>query len=127
MYGAHTTTKDDDMERIGVVRGFSDADFAGCNDMRKLTTGWVFMFVNGPISWTSKLQTTVSLSTCEAEYYALLAAGKEAMWLLFLLEELGFYRVMPIEIRTDSEPAMKLAINNIQLNTRTKHIDIACH
>lgn len=61
--------------------GFADADYAGDLDTRRSTTGYVFMYGGGPVSWNSKRQSTVALSTMEAEYMALCAAVQEGVWL----------------------------------------------
>ncbi|KAF7184799.1 hypothetical protein CNMCM7691_006602 [Aspergillus felis] len=116
----------DVMHKLGIVVGYVDADYAGCIDTRRSTTGYVFMFGNGPISWASKLQSVVSLSTCEAEYTAIVHAAKEAIWLTYLLEDISFDGVRPMQINTDSQPAMDLA-HNAQFHARSKHIDINCH
>lgn len=63
-------SKDDSIQ----FNGFTDADWAGDVDDRKSTTGYVFKFQNGPISWNSKKQQTTALSTTEAEYMALSTA-----------------------------------------------------
>ncbi|KAH9696084.1 hypothetical protein KPL71_023037 [Citrus sinensis] len=61
--------------------GYCDSDFAGDLDKRRLPTGYVFTFGGGPISWRSILQSTIALSTTEAEYMAATEAVKEAIWL----------------------------------------------
>lgn len=61
--------------------GFSDADYAGDEESRRSRTGIVFVFNNGPITWLSQKQSTVSTSTCEAELTAAFAATKEIVWL----------------------------------------------
>ncbi|KAH9745510.1 hypothetical protein KPL70_004098 [Citrus sinensis] len=71
------------------VRGYVDSDFAGDLDKRKSTTGYVFTLVGATVSWVSKLQTNVALSTTKAEYMAATQACKEAIWIQRLLEELG--------------------------------------
>ncbi|KAK9200365.1 hypothetical protein WN944_015562 [Citrus x changshan-huyou] len=71
------------------VRGYVDSDFAGDLDKRKSTTGYVFTLAGAAVSWISKLQTVVALSTTEAEYMAATQACKEAIWIQRLLEELG--------------------------------------
>ncbi|KAH9689341.1 Integrase catalytic domain-containing protein [Citrus sinensis] len=71
------------------VRGYVDSDFAGDLDKRKSTTGYVFTLAGAAISWVSKLQTVVALSTTEAEYMAATQACKEAIWIQRFLEELG--------------------------------------
>lgn len=71
------------------IIGYSDADWAGDKSDRKPTSGSVFMMNNGPINWCSKKQTSVALSSTEAEYMALTLAAKEATWLRLILTELG--------------------------------------
>nr|CAD1824808.1 unnamed protein product [Ananas comosus var. bracteatus] len=79
------------------VQGYVDANFAGDLNKRRSTTGFVFEHGNGPISWMSKLQVTVALSTTEAEYMALTEATKEAVWLQGLMKELdGKVRVLKV-------------------------------
>jgi hypothetical protein len=65
----------------GELRAYSDADWGGDKDTRKLTGGYVFCIGKVAVSWTSKLQPTVSLSSLKAEYMALTQATKEAIWL----------------------------------------------
>lgn len=69
-------------------RGFTDADWAGDQDTRRSTSGFIFNVGSGTISWSSKRQPTVALSTCEAEYMGQTEATKEAVWLKSLLKEL---------------------------------------
>ena len=61
--------------------GYSDADRAGDVDTRRSTSGYVFQYGNGTISWSTKKQTTVTKSSTEAEYVALSLATQEAVWL----------------------------------------------
>uniref|UniRef100_A0A3Q7H8M3 CCHC-type domain-containing protein n=1 Tax=Solanum lycopersicum TaxID=4081 RepID=A0A3Q7H8M3_SOLLC len=68
--------------------GYCDSDYAGDLDKRRSTTGYVFTIANAPVSWKSTLQSTVALSTTEAEYMAITEAAKEAIWLQGLLREL---------------------------------------
>ncbi|KAH9670456.1 hypothetical protein KPL70_016992 [Citrus sinensis] len=63
------------------VRGYIDSDFAGDFDKRKSTTGYVFTLAGATVSWVSKLQTVVPLSTTEVEYMAATQACKEAIWI----------------------------------------------
>lgn len=72
-----------------LVEGYSDSDWAADKESRKSTSGFVFMLNGGPVSWCSKRQSTVALSSTEAEYIALTLAAKEATCLRLLLTELG--------------------------------------
>ena len=72
-----------------LVEGYSDPDWAGDKESRKSTSGFISMLNGGPVSWCSKKQATVALSSTEAEYIALTLAAKEATWLRLLLTELG--------------------------------------
>jgi hypothetical protein len=67
-------------EPLGLV-GFTDSDYAGCLDTRKSTSGYIFKFGNGAISWRSKLQDGTATSTTKAEYVAASEAAMEALWL----------------------------------------------
>jgi hypothetical protein len=71
------------------VMGYVDADYAGDLDDRRSTTGYVFTLAGGPICWKSMIQSTVAMSTTEAEYMAVAKAVKEALWLTGLVKELG--------------------------------------
>ena len=74
------------------IEGYSDSDWAGDKDSRKSASGYIFMLNGGPVSWCSKRQATVALSSTEAEYIALTLAAKEATWLRLLLTELGLLK-----------------------------------
>ena len=121
------------------IQGYSNSDWAGDKEERKSTSGYVFMLNNGPISWCSKRETTVALSSTEAEYMALTLAAKEATWLRLLMTELGLMTIDnesptvnvlrgegTIALKGDNQSAIALA-NNPVLHARTKHIDIQHH
>ena len=72
-----------------ILVGFSDSDWAGDRDTRRSTTGFLFMLGSGVVSWSSKLQPTVALSSAEAEYMAACAAVQEAIHVRQLLEDLA--------------------------------------
>ncbi|OWY97260.1 RxLR effector protein [Phytophthora megakarya] len=96
-------------------RGFecySDADWAGDIEARRSTSGYALMMNGGCISWRSKKQRTVALSSTEAKYMALSQATQEAVWLKVFLCELG-------EMTSDEA--------NPEFHKRTKHIDIRYH
>ena len=80
----------------------------------------------GPISWLSKKQATVALSTSEAEYVSVSAATQEAVWLRRLLTDIQAIPEGPTVIMEDNQGAIGIAKNPIQ-HARTKHIDIRYH
>ena len=108
------------------VVGYSDADWANDRDDRHSITGNVFKFANGAISWLSKKQAVVALSTAEAEYIALSSAAQEAIWLKRLLNDLGYKSEDGIQVLEDNQGAMALSKNPVG-HARTKHIDIRHH
>ena len=70
------------------LQGFVDSDHAGDMDDRKSTTGYVFTLGSAAVSWVSRLQKIIALSTTEAEYVAITEASKEMIWLKGFMEEL---------------------------------------
>ena len=108
------------------LHGFSDADFAGDATTRRSTAGFVFLIGDAPISWRSKLQSSVALSTTESEYIALSHATQEAAYLRQLLHELGATDDKPTVIYEDNQAAIAIA-NNEQYHGRLKHIDVRVH
>jgi hypothetical protein len=83
------------------LQAYSDADWAGCPDTRKSTTGWCTFLGDALISWKCKKQDHVSKSSTEAEYQAMSAACSEIIWLRGLLIELGFCPVHPTPLHAD--------------------------
>jgi hypothetical protein len=108
---------------VGDVIGYCDADYAS-EPSRKSISGMVFLFGGGAVSWKSKQQPTIALSTCEAEFMAMNLACREALWLRKLLPELGVsLGGAPVEILNDNVGALELSKNPI-LSNRSKHIDV---
>ena len=108
------------------LSGYSDADWAGDLDSRRSTTGYAIYAAGGPIAWQSKLQTTVAVSTMEAEYMAAFGAIQELIWTKGVISEMGFNYVDPMTLFMDSKSAMALAKNPTH-HKRSKHIDIKYH
>ena len=81
-YGIEYTKSD------GKLEGYSDTNWAGDHADRRSTSGYVFQLANGAITWASRKQNSVALSTCEAEYMALSVTTQEVIWLRRLLEEM---------------------------------------
>jgi hypothetical protein len=72
-----------------VLHGYVDSNVEGDKDSRRSITGYVFTIGGTIVSWISKLQKVVALSTTEAEYVAATEASKEMIWLQRFMEELG--------------------------------------
>ena len=92
------------------LSAYCDASYAGCLDTRRSTTGYVFILNGGAITWTSRLQPTVAVSTTEAEYMAAAAATKEALWLRKLFADLSL-PIICIDIAADNQAAISLLKN----------------
>uniref|UniRef100_A0AAV1UWV9 Integrase catalytic domain-containing protein n=1 Tax=Peronospora matthiolae TaxID=2874970 RepID=A0AAV1UWV9_9STRA len=110
-------------------RGYSDADWAGDLADRKSTSGYVFMLLGAPVSWGSKKQPSVSLSTSEAEYIALSLAIQEGKWINRLLCEImaaANEEGPELVIREDNQSCIKMTKNPVN-HGRAKHIDIKYH
>ncbi|GKE22936.1 retrovirus-related pol polyprotein from transposon TNT 1-94 [Tanacetum coccineum] len=105
--------------------GFTDSDMAGNKDNMKSTFGYLMTFTGGAVSWQSRLQKCVALSTTEAEYMAATKACKELLWLKRFLQELGF-KQQRYAVLCDNQSAIHLAKNSM-FHKRTKHIDIRYH
>ena len=119
-----------DLELIyGVERhdllGFTDADGA-VQEHRRAISGNVFLMDGGAISWSSRKQELVTLSTAEAEYVAATHAAKEAIWLCKLIFELFPTLKAPTTLYCDNQAALRLATDD-NYHARTKHIDIRYH
>ena len=109
------------------LQGYSDADWAGDTESRRSTSGYAFMMNGGCISWRSKKQRTVALSSTEAEYMALSEATQEAFWLKVFLCELGeMAKDEAVKMYEDNKGSIALA-KNPEFRKRTKHIDIRYH
>ena len=78
-------------------------------DKRRSTSGYVFVFIGGAVSWQSCLQNCTSLSTTKVEYIATVEACKEAIWLACLVKDLGMIVEMPT-LHCDSQSAIMLAL-----------------
>src|ERR1700730_2169630 len=102
---------------------FSDADHAGNPDNGRSTGGYVVKMGTGAISWSSRLQGIVALSTTEAEYVAATSAGQETLWLCNLFQEMGYPISGPSALYLDSASALAVA-KNPEHHGRMKHLDL---
>ncbi|PNX56619.1 hypothetical protein L195_g058296, partial [Trifolium pratense] len=108
------------------LEGWTDSDYAGDSDDRKSTSGYIFKVGSGAISWSSKKQPIVTLSTTEAEYVAAASCACQAVWLRKILEQLGQEQTSANTIFCDNSSSIKLSKNTI-LHGRCKHIDVRYH
>jgi transposase InsO family protein len=102
---------------------YTDADHAGNPDNGRSTSGYVVKMGNGAISWSSRLQGIVALSTTEAEYVAATSAGQEIIWLRNLFTELGYTFDSPSTLHIDNRSAISVA-KNPEHHGRMKHLDL---
>jgi hypothetical protein len=104
--------------------GYTDSDYAGDVNRRRSTSGFVFTFGGAAVAWSSKLQTVVATSTCEAELIAASRAVKEALYFTKLMTDLRG-KFQPITICVDNQSAIVLLRNPAAgAQNRTKHIDV---
>jgi hypothetical protein len=102
---------------------FSDADLAGNVDTGHSTTGYVVKMGTGTVSWSSKLQSIVALSTTEAEFVAAVSAGQESIWMSQLLAELGYNTSAAAPLLMDNQLAIQVA-HNPEHHGCMKHLDL---
>jgi hypothetical protein len=123
IYGGSNMPKE-----LPMFTGYCDADWASNIDDRRSITGYVFMLCGGAVSWQTKKQPTVALSSVEAEYMAANQATKEATWVRSFLQELGIANITssPTVIFSDSQGSIAL-VKNPEYHSRTKHIDVQHH
>ena len=113
-------------QRIGLRYSASDLDLSGLSDsdwaVKHSTTGYVFMYAQAAISWGSKKQSSIALSSCEAEIMALSEASKEAVYLDGFLAELGLPPKAIVQLATDNSAARDLSYNP-EHHEKVKHIE----
>ena len=108
--------------------GYSDANWGSDLNERKSTSRYVFLLNNGAITWTSKKQPCIALSTMEAEYVACSVAIQEVVWLRRFFQNLEVDKDAsdPITVHCDSMATLAYAKDS-KYHGKTKHIDIRCH
>jgi hypothetical protein len=108
------------------LKGWTDSDYAGDLDDRKSTSGYVFKLGSGVISWSSKKQPIVTLSTTEAEFVAAASCACQGIWLRNILEHVKICQRKCTLIYCDNSSSIKLSKNPI-MHGRCKHIDVRFH
>eukprot|EP00253_Pinus_taeda_P001803 PITA_01803 len=109
-----------------ILSGYTDSDWAGSIDDRKSTAGYVFSLGSGAVTWTSKKQQVVALSSIEAEYRGAVKTACEAVWLRCMLEDMHVSQTNPTSLFCDNQGVLKLAKNPV-FHERTKHVETHCH
>ncbi|CAN0871895.1 Retrovirus-related Pol polyprotein from transposon TNT 1-94 [Linum grandiflorum] len=109
-----------------VLEAFADADYAGCIDTRRSTSGWCIRFGRSFVSWRCRKQDKVSKSSTEAEYRSMSEVSSEIVWLQRLFQELGIVCESPMRVYGDNTSAIQIAVNPV-LHDRTKHIEVHVH
>ncbi|GAW05279.1 Gag-Pol polyprotein [Lentinula edodes] len=104
---------------------YVDSDHAGCQDTYQSTSGYVFFMAGAPVSWCSKRQATVALSTTESEYIGLSRATQQAVWLTSFLSEVDLSQEGPVDMLGDNFGSVCLTENS-KRHVLVKHIEM-CH
>ena len=107
--------------------GCVDADWAGCPDTRKSTSGYVFMLNGVTVSWRSNCQPVVALSTAEAEFISASAMVQEVIFLRKFLQNLGFPQNGPTPVFADNQTSIAWAEGSVGGSERAKHVDLRKH
>ena len=105
---------------------YSDADWAGCVDDRKITSGTAFFLGGCLVSWSSKKQYSVSLSTAEAKYITAAACCTQILWMKQTLQDIHVKCNEPIPILCDNTSAISISKNPV-MHSKTMHIPIKFH
>jgi hypothetical protein len=105
--------------------GYSDSDYGGCKINRKSTSGTCQLLGKSLVSWSSKKQNSVALSTTEAEYISAGSCCAQLLWMKATLSDFGI-KFKQVPLLCDNESAIKMTNNPVQ-HARTKHIDIRHH
>jgi hypothetical protein len=108
-----------------ILEGYTDSDWAGDLDSRRSTSAYVMMIGGTAVSWKSKRQDSVALSSTEAEYIASTQACKEVLWAKDFLWELGFAQGT-VQMFTDNQSTIKVMRNPVG-HGRMKHIELQAY
>ncbi len=117
----------DPMDHPNVLWGVVDSDWAGYPDSQRSTSGYTLMLNGAAVSWKSKRQSVVALSTAEAEFIAASSMVQEVIYTRRLLEKLGFQQSDPTQIYKDNTTCIKWAGGAVGGSDSTKHIDLLEH
>ena len=127
-YHAHQHGSDDSPVTLTSMKphGYVDADYARDKTTFRSVTGYIYFLAKAPISWQTRQQPSVALSTMEAEFMAACAAAQESVWLIQLLKELSCELKEPIVLFEDNKACIDYSKNSTN-HQRTKHISVRYH
>ncbi|GKB83804.1 putative RNA-directed DNA polymerase [Tanacetum coccineum] len=108
------------------IQIFTDADWAGDKGNRRSTSGYFSLVGGNLVTWKSKKQKVVSLSSAEAEFRGIAKGLAEALWIRKLVSEIGFPPKESIRIMSDNKAAIQISKNHVQ-HDRTKHVEVDRH
>jgi hypothetical protein len=108
------------------LHGFVDADHAGCPETRRSVSGYVHILNGAAVSWASKRQNSVALSSTEAEFYAASLAACDVEYLRFVMRDLGFEQQSPTVLYEDNQACIYLSKHKTHF-FKSKHIDTRAH
>ncbi|KAK9705165.1 hypothetical protein RND81_07G037600 [Saponaria officinalis] len=113
-------------ENNSKLMAYTDSDYAGDLDDRRSTSGFAFMLGSGAVSWASKKQPVVALSTTEAKYIAVLLCACQCVWLRRVLKKIGFEEKSGTVILCDNSSTIQLS-KNPEFHGKSEHIDVRFH
>ncbi|GKA65284.1 retrovirus-related pol polyprotein from transposon TNT 1-94 [Tanacetum coccineum] len=121
----YLTSSRPDLDSAIALTAFADADYAGCQDTRRSTSGSMQLLGDRLVNWSSKRQKSAAISSTEAQYIALSDCCAQVLWMRSQLTNygLGFNE---IPMYCDNKNPIALCCNNVQ-HSRLKHIDIRCY
>ncbi|KAM0055171.1 putative RNA-directed DNA polymerase [Helianthus debilis subsp. tardiflorus] len=108
------------------IQAYTDADWAGNKDDRRSTSGYFTLVGGNLVTWKSKKQKVVALSSAEAEFRGIARGLAEVLWIHKLLSEIGFLQTEPSKIMCDNQAAIQISENPVQ-HDRTKHVEVDRH
>ncbi|KAJ0625451.1 putative RNA-directed DNA polymerase [Helianthus annuus] len=108
------------------IQGYTDADWAGDKGDRRSTSGYFTLVGGNLVTWRSKKQKVVALSSAEAEFRGIARGLTEILWIRKLLTEVGFPPTEPTRIMCDNKAAIQISENPVQ-HDRTKHVEVDRH
>jgi hypothetical protein len=110
-------------QRSENIIGYADADWANDIEDRKPITGYVLKVFGSTVSWTTRKQSTVSLSSTEAEFIALSHAVCEAIWIMNIMEDIGYQQDHPMKIYEGNQACIRIA-EEAREHKRMKHLGV---